>query len=286
MNLPRRTRAPRAHTEQENTMPTQDTATLPAAPDTDPYGDAALLEAADQLEAQARDTREQSAREAEDTERQLTEARALVARLEQSARQVRGGAYGVNARADQLEQRAANYRAAVRLRGQAAGFDQAAEDLCAEAEALREQDAAYVGRLAAIEAQRAQAEVALTAARTAADVVSIAANTATISACAQAAESLEAQRRPGLDRLAAIGGEDGAGELSKALREAANCRWHVENSLNQADPQRPSAVLARERELTARAVESVAAEATAKRGNRTVQIGPDGRGATVIARRG
>lgn len=254
---------------------------------------AALTEAADQLEAQARDTREQSAQQIADLERQLAETRAEVERLDRAARNAQGANYSVEAEAKRLEYCANAYRGAVRLREQAAALDQTAEALTAEAEQLREQDAGYGERLEQVNKQREQAQAALEAAREAADVASIASATATISACEQAAQSLTEQRRPGLDRLAAIGDQDGPGELREALRTAAGNRRNAEDWLDQADPQRPSAIrarqvaqLERERALTLAALESVAAEATKKRGNRTVQIGPDGRAASVIARRG
>ena len=256
--------------------------------DTPDYDDAALTEAADRLAEQARALREQHAQQAADTERQLNEARALVARLEQAALSARGGAYSVDAEAQRMEQRAANYRGAVRLRAQAAEFDQTARDLAAEAEALRGQDASYRERLKQVTAQREQAQTALDAAREAADVAGIAAHTATIGACEQAATALEAQRRPGLERLAAIGAPDGDGELHRALQNAANCRRHVENSLNQADPDRPAAVLARERELTAAALVALAADAAVGRPQQpsSVMLGPDGHSATLARRLG
>src|SRR5581483_3561104 len=129
--------------------------------------DDALIETSERLERQARETRDRAAQEADDAQRQLTEARALVARLEQSVRSARGGAYGVNARALELEQRAANFRGAVRLRAQAAQFDQAAADLTAEAEGLRAQERGYGERIGQVAAQRAQAQAALQEARSA-----------------------------------------------------------------------------------------------------------------------
>src|SRR5581483_9447361 len=166
--------------------------------------DDALIETSERLERQARETRDRAAQEADDAQRQLTEARALVARLEQSVR----SAHGVNARALELEQRAANFRGAVRLRAQAAQFDQAAADLTAEAEGLRAQERGYGERIGQVAAQRAQAQAALQEARAAADVAGIAAATATIGACEQAEASLTEQRHPLLERLAAIGDPD------------------------------------------------------------------------------